>query len=86
VFAHVTGDASQFENRDRTLSQAIAGAWVQFAKTGSPNRGDLPKWPPYRSPEYKVLEYGDEVTVQSNAQKPEVEFFRRTFETMRARK
>ena len=38
VFDAITSDASQFEERDRTLSRAMAGAWVQFAKTGEPKR------------------------------------------------
>ena len=37
VFGHITADESQYEEVDRTLSRAMAGAWVQFAKTGNPN-------------------------------------------------
>ncbi len=33
---------------DKTLSNAIIGYWVQFAKTGDPNNSALPKWPTYR--------------------------------------
>ncbi len=35
VFDLVTADTSQFEERDRTIARAMAGAWVQFAKTGT---------------------------------------------------
>ena len=83
VFDNTTGDASQFDEIDRTVSAAMAGAWVQFAKTGNPNGGRLPEWPAYRSPDYRLLDFGDGATVRSNARSPEIEFFRRAFETMR---
>ena len=74
---------SRFEESDHTLARAMAGAWVQFAKTGNPNGEGLPQWPPYRSPEYQILDYGDEITVRSNARSAQVEFFRPIVETMR---
>ena len=80
---HITADASQYEEVDRTLSRAIAGAWVQFAKTGNPNGASLPQWPAYAAPEYRLLEYGDEIAIRSNADSPNIDFFRRVFETMR---
>ncbi len=33
---------------DKTLSNAIIGYWVQFAKTGNPNNSALPRWPNYQ--------------------------------------
>jgi para-nitrobenzyl esterase len=33
---------------DETLSNAIVGYWVQFAKTGHPNNFALPPWPAYQ--------------------------------------
>lgn len=32
---------------DPTLSRTLIGYWTQFAKTGDPNGGGLPKWPAY---------------------------------------
>jgi para-nitrobenzyl esterase len=61
----------------------MADAWVQFAKTGNPNGAGLPQWPAYRSPDYRLLDFGDQVTVRSNANASQVDFFRRAFETMR---
>ena len=83
VFDNTSGDASQFEEIDRTVSGAMAAAWVRFAKTGNPNGGELPQWPAYRSPDYRLLDFGDTVTVRSNARSPEIDFFQRVFETMR---
>jgi para-nitrobenzyl esterase len=83
VFDHITADKSQFEDVDRTVSRAMAGAWVQFAKTGNPNGPALPEWPAYTAPEYRLLDYGDEITVGSNAKSNQVDFFQSVFETMR---
>ena len=75
VFDHITADASQFEEPDRAVARAMAGAWVQFAKTGSPNGPGLPEWPRHRAPDYRVMDYGDEITVRSNPRSATVEFF-----------
>jgi para-nitrobenzyl esterase len=83
VFDNTSGDVSQFEDIDRTVSRAMADAWVRFATTGNPNGGELPSWPRYRSPDYRLMDFGDVVTVRSNARSPEIELFQRAFETMR---
>jgi para-nitrobenzyl esterase len=33
---------------DETLSNAIIGYWVEFAKTGNPNNSALPAWPAFQ--------------------------------------
>jgi para-nitrobenzyl esterase len=83
VFGHIPADESQYEEIDRTLSRAIAGAWVQFAKTGKPNGASLPEWPAYSAPDYRLLEYGSEITIRSNADRAGVDFFQQIIETMR---
>jgi para-nitrobenzyl esterase len=85
VFENITADPTQFEDVDHTVSRAMAAAWVQFAKTGNPNGAGLPQWPAYRLPDYRFLDYGDDITVRSNARSPQVDFFRRAFETMRGK-
>jgi para-nitrobenzyl esterase len=85
VFDNTSGDASQFEDIDRAVSRAMADAWVRFAKTGNPNGGGLPQWPAYRSPDYRLLDFGDAVTVRSNPHSPTIELFQRAFETMRGK-
>jgi para-nitrobenzyl esterase len=83
IFDNTSGDALQFDEIDRTVSRAMADAWVQFAKTGNPNGGGLPQWPAYRAPDYRVLDFGDTATVVSNARSPQIDFFERVFATMR---
>ncbi len=82
VFDNIPSDTSQFDGQDLALARVIADAWVQFAKTGNPNGDGLPKWPLYRSPEFQILDYGDDVTIGSNALSPAVDFFRSAFPTM----
>ena len=86
VFDNTSGDASQFEEIDRTVSGAMAAAWVRFAKTGNPNGAGLPQWPAYRSPDYRLLDFGDTATLRSNARSPEIDFFQRVFEAMRTQR
>jgi len=85
VFDNTNGDVSQFEEIDHAVSRAMADAFVQFGKTGNPNGGTaLPQWPAYRSPDYRVLDFGDRITVGSNARILQANFFQRVFATMRA--
>lgn len=36
-----------FDDDDRAVSDAMSGAWVQFAKSGNPNGPGLPEWPAF---------------------------------------
>jgi para-nitrobenzyl esterase len=82
VFGNV-GDPSRYDDADRTLSNAIAGAWARFAKTGDPNGPGLPKWPAYTARDYQVLDYGDLVSLTSDANDPAVGYFRDVYLRMR---
>lgn len=48
---------------DRRLSEQMIAHWVQFARTGDPNAADLPPWPAFASPGYRVMEFSDEPAV-----------------------
>jgi para-nitrobenzyl esterase len=56
---------------DVTLSHTMMSYWVQFAATGNPNSDDLPPWPAFAAPHYRVLEFGDQV-VTIPAPEPEL--------------
>jgi para-nitrobenzyl esterase len=84
VFDHIALGSGDFDVRDKTISKAMAGAWVQFAKAGDPNGDRLPSWPVYKAPEYRYLEYGDVSKIASGFRDAQVDFFKRAFERMRA--
>jgi para-nitrobenzyl esterase len=82
VFDHITAAAEDFEPQDKAVSEAIAGAWVKFAKTGNPNGPGLPQWPLYR-PGHQYLNYADQIAAQSGFREPQIEFWARALERLR---
>lgn len=59
-------DLKIITDRDWEVSQLISAYWVQFAKTGNPNRQGLPEWPAFQQATHQTLEIGDEVRVHDN--------------------
>jgi para-nitrobenzyl esterase len=60
--------------RDRRISELMSSYWVQFAKTGNPNRQDLPEWPAYAGDNGPILEIGDEIVVHDKLLEERMEF------------
>ena len=54
-------DLDVISDRDREVSDLMRSYWLQFARTGNPNRPGLPEWPAYSKEGGEVLEIGDEV-------------------------
>jgi para-nitrobenzyl esterase len=84
VFDHIAPKPGDFDDKDGAVSEAMAGAWVRFAKTGSPNGEKLPVWPAYKAPAYAYLEYGDVIATASGFREAQIDFFKHAFEQMRA--
>jgi para-nitrobenzyl esterase len=59
---------------DRTLSDQVMTYWSNFAKTGDPNGGDLPKWPKYNDDGYPLIHLNSTVTAGPDALRPRYEF------------
>jgi para-nitrobenzyl esterase len=59
-------DLEIITDRDWEVSQLISAYWVQFAKTGNPNREGLPEWPAFQPESPRTLEIGDEVIVHED--------------------
>lgn len=60
--------------QDREVSELMSAYWVQFAKTGNPNRTGLPEWPAYVSNDGPILEIGDAVEVREQLLQDRMEF------------
>jgi para-nitrobenzyl esterase len=54
MYTHTGGGA-----RPRAVSTKMAGALLQFMKTGNPNGGGLPKWPKYSSAKGETMVFDD---------------------------
>lgn len=59
-------DLDVISEQDCDISELMSAYWVQFAKTGNPNRDGLPEWPAYTVEQRQTLEIGDEVVVREN--------------------
>ena len=61
MLSHTGGGA-----RPRALSQKMAGALLQFMKTGDPNGGGLPKWAKYSSDKGETMFLDDACALQND--------------------
>jgi para-nitrobenzyl esterase len=64
VMRTLDADLATVSARDREMSELMNAYWVQFARTGNPNRESLPEWPAYTADRPWVLEFGDEIVLQ----------------------
>jgi para-nitrobenzyl esterase len=83
VFDHIVTVAGKYDKQDILVSQAMAAAWVQFAKTGNPNTGASPRWPRYEAATYRHLDFGDTVGVKSGIREEHVDFLNGLYVRMR---
>jgi para-nitrobenzyl esterase len=51
---------------DREIAERIAGYWVNFVKTGTPNGRGLPQWPAFDAAAPAVMEIGDRFATLSS--------------------
>jgi para-nitrobenzyl esterase len=55
------GKAPEWNEAERRIADAMIGYWVQFAKTGDPNRDGLPAWPKFDAGSEAYLEFGEQI-------------------------
>ena len=61
---------------DRQVSDRMATYWVNFAKTGTPNATDIPKWPVYNAATgYQVMHIATDSSAAPDAQRARYEFY-----------
>ncbi len=68
-----------WEEADHRLSDAMAGYWTNFAKTGNPNGPGLTAWPGFEENASRVLHLGDDIAEGPAMHKPAMEFFDAVF-------
>jgi para-nitrobenzyl esterase len=67
VFDHFPAIMKPFVTpADRQMADTVSSAWVQFAKTGNPNRAGLPEWPAYSAATDRLLEWGAPIAVRQH--------------------
>jgi para-nitrobenzyl esterase len=59
MFKHLRQRKTPWRPEDYQLSEAMAHYWVNFARSGDPNGGDLPVWPVYKEGEPTVMYFKD---------------------------
>jgi para-nitrobenzyl esterase len=67
-------DLQVISDSDRQVSDLLSAYWVQFARTGNPNREGLPAWPEFGASKGAILEVGDTVTVRDGLLEERMEF------------
>jgi para-nitrobenzyl esterase len=67
-------DLDMVSERDREISELMNAYWVQFAKTGNPNREPLAEWPAYTEDQPWVMEFGDEVRLLDTLLSERIEY------------
>lgn len=72
-------NASQipFDAKDQTLAKTMSAYWVQFAKTGNPNKEGLPEWPAYDAAKDQYMEFGEAVKVGQGLRKEKLDLLER---------
>lgn len=76
VFGNM-GRSDGYNETDFALCETIMAYWVNFAKTGDPNGGNLPKWPLYSRETDLNMEFGDTVTINKNLYRAKCDFFKK---------
>lgn len=56
-------DLDVISARDREISELMSSYWVQFARTGNPNRSGLPPWPAFDLEKGGTLEIGEKTSI-----------------------
>ena len=57
----------------------MSGYWTQFAKTGNPNRADLPNWPSYTTAQHEALQLDRRIEVITGARREKIDLMQQRF-------
>ncbi len=80
AFGNVGLVGVDWNDRDRELADQMSGYWANFAKTGDPNGGGLPRWPKYDRENETALEFGAAETAPlAGVRQPKLDLFDRSY-------
>jgi para-nitrobenzyl esterase len=77
--------ATDFNDTDKTLSNAMHGAYARFVKTGDPNGGDLALWPAFKAGDESYLEFGDTIAIKKELHKARLDALDAIYKAKRAK-
>jgi para-nitrobenzyl esterase len=77
VFGVLSSKNLPWRPEDRELSDLMSAYWTNFAKTGDPNGGDLPRWPVYSRDAYQVMHLSAEPHAAPDQHRARYEFLDR---------
>jgi len=66
-----------FEGKHQALANTMSAYWVQFAKTGNPNKEGLPEWPAYDVAKDQYIELGEVVKLGQGLRKERLDLWER---------
>ena len=75
VFGSLGAREWPWEPVDHTLSDMMSSYWANFARTGDPNGGDLPRWPAFDPSAPSVMFFGNESGLGAVPNKDRLEFW-----------
>lgn len=81
VFNNLDRFAVDWTAEDRKIADAMTGYWTEFAKTGNPNRADLPTWPLYDLQQHQTLRIGTPMEPILGARRQKLDLMQRRFAT-----
>jgi para-nitrobenzyl esterase len=58
----VSRNGAAIAPKDKEVAKTMNAYWTNFAKTGNPNSGNLPKWPVYDSKLNELIEFQSDGT------------------------
>ena len=75
MFNTLTESKRPWTEQDRKIADTLGAYWVNFMKTGDPNRQGLPQWPATTSKSAITMELGDKLKPRAIAEKAKLEFW-----------
>jgi para-nitrobenzyl esterase len=85
MFGDFSVDPDTYNEQDANLSKAMSAAWVQFAKTGTPNGAGLAHWPAFAGGKESYMEFGDRIVAKESLRKKPIDFLSVVSAKMRER-